>query len=947
MIVLDSLRPLLGLGVEVILPLLGSLVLLAFVLVLVGGWLIFGRGPRRGRAYRRAQRLLHAGNWSEALARTQELQAGGALSVAWQGRLRNAEGECHHMAGDQTLADQRFEEAWQYYQQAAPLLELEEAELRERVVQAMLAEVRRRFAVGGDKELRVAQSLASRAMQLQAPCPEAAFWQGMCHARIGNFDAALADLTAAHQQGQQRYLDPPLYLGALLLRRDRPQEALRYLAEANRTDGSCPLVTLQLGMAIVTAGGDSRIAIQALQKACGPRGLGLWLQEPVKASGAKSAAPPKPGTERFWVEAFPENRSFVRRLALKHPYLCPILGNDLAAMLRQGQFALAQAQYRLGNFQDAADLFTKLLQESPPTVPLLRGLGLALAQLQRYDQAYKHLRIALEQEEPKNHLTAGYLALCGALGKPSQPEDKPKNVAWAIKLLARFPIMGDAEWAALNSQVFAEARALGMELAQEDQLRLCNVLASVRATDAVAAASYDQLAASFPDAVQAEHAWLYCRAAQQHGYAGQSDLDLFARTFREGPAARAFYQQQSWDLDEVEHTYLERCAAQQPGSFPAVLGPEYRVRGERQLLARSEEQEAKGNKDGAVAAAEVLLKLAPRSSAAHVRLAYLKYQCNEVAEAANLLQRWHQLEPANHWPLCRLAVVEQQRGNADARRQAIGKALGVTARGPQRAAVAFLGARLALRAAQGDQFTAAPALSEARHLLQECLRDNPDHIDALWQLAAVRSLGGDQQALALQAPSMQRPQVPDSRFHYLAAVCHLAARDYPRVVEASQRAANDPALAADSHFLMGWAHWHQNDRAAAAAALQKVVANDKAASLDHARALLGRIHFEGGDFESAINCWSAVTAETRHAWQLEDPLRSTVFLTGLRAYNEARFEQAAAKLREAGRLGLRERRLGSLLSLSLFRAARRLLFGDDSTTDHTDNTDKKKHKSSV
>ena len=43
------------------------------------------------------------------------------------------------------------------------------------------------------------------------------------------------------------------------------------------------------------------------------------------------------------MEAFPEARSYVRRLAMKHRYVCPLLGGDLAAILRQGQLALAQA----------------------------------------------------------------------------------------------------------------------------------------------------------------------------------------------------------------------------------------------------------------------------------------------------------------------------------------------------------------------------------------------------------------------------------------------------------------------------------------------------------------------------------------------------------------------------------------------------------------------------
>src|SRR5262249_32027937 len=146
----------------------------------------------------------------------------------------------------------------------------------------------------------------------------------------------------------------------------------------------------------------------------------------------------------------------------------------------------AQGFYRIGNFQEAADLYNKLLQEAAPTLPVLRGLGLSLARLERYDQAFKHLRAAQELEQPRDYLTAGYLALCGARGKPARPEDRPLNVQWAVRMVCKFNLPNDAEWAGLCSKVFAEARAVGLELAVEDQVQLCDLLASVGATDPLA-----------------------------------------------------------------------------------------------------------------------------------------------------------------------------------------------------------------------------------------------------------------------------------------------------------------------------------------------------------------------------------------------------------------------------------------------------------------------------
>ncbi|HZT81562.1 MAG TPA: tetratricopeptide repeat protein, partial [Gemmataceae bacterium] len=872
----------LGSRAEMAVFLIGAAALVVAALA-VGLYLLLGKGPRRSRAFRRAQRLLHDGDWQQALAILQQIEQSGRQSVAWQGRLRSTEGECHHAAADAALRDKQFEDSLQHYQAAARLLNLDEAELRARVIETMLAEVRRLFAAGPEHN-EATHQLVARTLLLQSPCPEASFWQGLCQVRAGELDLAIQALTTAHEGGGKRFVDPPLYIGVLHFRAGRLADALRYLSEANRLDPSCPFITWQLGSALVAANGDAGLAARALQRALGPRGLSLWLKAP----------------DRAWVEAFPEARSYVRRLASKHSYVCPVLGNDIAAMVRAGQLALAQAHYRQGDFQQAADLYGKLLQDAPPSVPLLRGLGLSLARLDRYDQAYKHLRAALEQEEPKNPFTAGYLALCGAMGKPLQPEDKVKNVLWAVRLLSRFDVPNNTEWARIYSTVFVEARLHGIAVPAEDQVRLCDVLAGVSATDPAAAAAYAHLAATAPDAVRSEYAWLYCKAAREHGFSCDRDLDLFGRTFREEPAARAFYQQRGWDFDEVAFTYLERCAAQRPGQFPEELGPDYPRRGEALLLEQSRKQELAGHRDAAFATAEVLLKLAPRSTAAHNRLAHLSYQRGDLDRAAALLDGWQELEPANHWPAIRKAIIEEQRANAAGRAEAIRRALGLT-HGRVRAAVAFLGARLAVasalgvRGGPGGQVGHAPhadtlreghaqhALQEARDLFRECLRDAPHHVDALWCLAAVHSAVGDTEGLAAHAPAMNRPDVADARFQYLAAVCHLAARDFPKAVEAGQRAAGtgDATLAVESQYVLGWAYLHLQDAPAAATAFQKVASAAGSPSADHARAVLGQLSFARGDYEGAIKWWNAVDAKKRAEWKFDEALRQTVYLSGL------------------------------------------------------------------
>src|SRR5262249_8435229 len=157
-------------------------------------------------------------------------------------------------------------------------------------------------------------------------------------------------------------------------------------------------------------------------------------------------------------------------------------------------------------------------------------------------------------------------------------------------------------------------------------------------------------------------------------------------------------------------TYLERAARGRPGRFPEELGPNYAERGISRLLERSHRQEEEGHKDAALASAEVLLALAPQHVEAHDRLARLYYQRGDLDRAAALLAGWHGLEPSNDLPLVRRAVVEGQRRNAAGRTEALRRALDLT-QGARRAAIAILGARLALAGDNG--------LPEAESLLQE------------------------------------------------------------------------------------------------------------------------------------------------------------------------------------------------------------------------------------
>ena len=94
----------------------------------------------------------------------------------------------------------------------------------------------------------------------------------------------------------------------------------------------------------------------------------------------------------------------------------------------------------------------------------------------------------------------------------------------------------------------------------------------------------------------------------------------------------------------------------------------------------------------------------------------------------------------------------------------------------------------------------------------------------------------------------------------------------------------------------------------------------------NAKALLGRLYFSSRDYEEAIQWWKALPPPQRVAWKLTEPLHQTVLLSALKALEAGQYEQSADKIREAGKLGLRDRRLGPLLTLALVKAGQRLLY---------------------
>lgn len=912
----------------------GGIILILGILG-TGCWLIFGRGPRRRRTYKRILKLLEIQSWSEALDEIRQLQTLGLLSQTWQARLRNAEGECHRLAGDNAIREKRFEEGLESLLKSARLLNRDETECRSRVVEEILAEIRRHFATGfshltagksGDKNPNQSDDprngsipkLIHQVNQLQSPCREASFWQGLWRVREGRIDLALVSLEESRSGNGQQIFDPSFYLGVLLLRQGRIAEALRHLADANRIAPECPLVPWQLGMAMVAEGDKDSLAVRPLQKALGPKGLAAWIKSPRK----------------LWQEAMPDREHcYIRRLAEELPFVCPVLGSDVGVMHRQGQASLAQAQYRLGNFVESAELYEAVLRESPPTLTILRGLGLSLARLDRYDEAFKHLRAAFDLEQirdPKGAgaVTAGYLALCGAKGRPSQPEDKPKNIMWAIRTLGAYHIQGNPELARLRNAVFAEARSLGLSIPVADQVRLCEVLASVDATDPSAADAYYQLSASSFDALRPDHAWLYCRAVQQHQIDNPNDLKLFHRAFSDESAIQNFFDNRGWDLEEVEYVFTTRCAAaERLSSETATILPDtLRAKLETFLLARSERLEQGGRSAEALACVEVLLRLVPESGPAFDRLARLRYRAGFLDAASEILAAWHKHHPGDYLPLIRKAVVDQQRGRADDCLHLIQRALERT-KGRLRGSIAALGGRLAMLAGR---------LPAALELFSECLRENPREVTALWCSAAVRFLLGDRTGLRSQAALMNRPEVLDPRFHYLAAVAHLAADQHDRAVDAARRAATSAPWTPNSTegeeclFLEARVHLARKDIPAATVELQKIADSTATPpSADHAKANLARIRYSRGSLEEAIQLWKDLDEAHRKHWQLVEPLQRATFLAAVQLLKTGRYDQAAEFLRELSRCEMDGCRCSDLLIFVLAEAGRKFISQSD------------------
>ena len=199
----------------------------------------FAPGPRRGRAFRVAQKQLDDGDWESALGSVEAMRPG-RLPESWRKRLDDLAGEAHQRGLDDAIKGRRFDAALGHAVEAAALLDLDEAEQRGRVVEAALAEVRRLYAAGPDEREALADTIRQAGQLAGGLPPEARFWAALDDIRAGDLDEALASLTALNDEAGKQVIDIPFYLGLVLYQLGRPQEALRAFGEANRLDPNCP-----------------------------------------------------------------------------------------------------------------------------------------------------------------------------------------------------------------------------------------------------------------------------------------------------------------------------------------------------------------------------------------------------------------------------------------------------------------------------------------------------------------------------------------------------------------------------------------------------------------------------------------------------------------------------------------------------------------------------------
>ncbi len=339
-----------------------------------------------------------------------------------------------------------------------------------------------------------------------------------------------------------------------------------------------------------------RPGLRALQPAQGNRGLGMWQNEP----------------DRAWVEGFPEGRSYVRRLATRYRFVCPLLGSDLNIILRPGQFALAQAFIVRDAFRRPSTSTPSCWRTRRPRSCCFAATGCRWLGSGSTTRLTSTFASHWSKRSPRTRSPRPTWLSAAALGKPTNVDDKPRNIIWSLSPDRPLPGDGKRRVGGLIASIHAEARKIGVPTGVEEQQLLCDSLASVKATDPPAALAYSHLAATSPTPSVPSTPGCTHAPPRSTASPGRATCTCSRALFRTGigslvfRAAKVGSRRSRIHLPRTLRPVRSRSVSRSPGI--GVSGPRRVV-----PVDSLREREAAGHKELGAESAEVLLKLAPTS----------------------------------------------------------------------------------------------------------------------------------------------------------------------------------------------------------------------------------------------------------------------------------------------------------------------------------------------
>lgn len=837
-------------------------------------WQLLQQLTPREWQLRRARHSLKAGDWRSAFATAGRLRAAGQDNPILRGRLAHFEGDCLYRAAEESLQLGRYTDALEFLRGAGDRLGLQSAAFDQRVIELILAEIRRRVSVD-PAEADVAR-LCEEVLSVKAGHPESSFWLGFHHLHHGDTDAAR--LALQHALNDPRTADGALYLGVLLTRTGRAREALRFLGQAARLAPESAVVHWQLGEALLQTGSDPGAAVKALEIATGANGL----------PRAMTAAPHKiwAGMPASWMAA----------VSRRSPLVCPLRLDQPRPALISARRSLAQGLALCDRAADAANVYYQALADGDDSADVRQGLGLSLARSGLYDDARPHLEAALQVANPPRPQSVGYLALCIARCGAATVEDRSANLRDALDILTSIERPDDPEWVRLARELFRDARSGGVRLSPAILIVLARGFAAVDAIDPTAVDAYGLLAQA-GDELPFEVAAAYVRAAAERGAHELADTELFDRAFTERDVLRRHFVERGWDFATAERLYLTRWAERQAGRYPDAPGPTYAVIAEALLIDLSHRAETEGHSDDAMAVMDLARQLGPTRARTLDRLAELAARAGKPDEALELLRTWERLHPTDVRPPTRAALLDLREGRAA---DALAWMAESTSRatGPARVRLLLLTARVALAANQPD--AADELIAQAR--LTAPLDHEPILLDA-----AVAWSRRDYERFARLAGPLAKVQSGDPVRTLAAGVASFVASDSTAASAAAETAQAAPPVAAEATYLRALLLAAEGRGQEARAA---IIGVDNGRTAFACRTLTARLDWFAGNYSKSYSELVSIPPALRAEWGIKHATAAGAFLAGAAELANGRCSEALVLFREARAGGVEHDCLG-------------------------------------